>query len=303
MKYMCVSIGLLASAMLATAQSQFTYVSGTGSNSGGCLRPNPCRDFFYAIGQTNAGGTVKVVDAGDFAGFEITKSLTIDGSGFASLTSPISFKLTGSEQVVIRNLNVYPGLGNSNLYVDGILGFINGTVTVTIEDVNVVSPAGPYNNGISMITTIGAPGTPRVFLRNVTCTGGTTGFLAAHAGGGGPGPSITADRFSAANNSQYGMWIKDSSLVARDSTLHGNAIAGLSVQSQGAPTSALIERSEFSFNGIGVSASNATVRLADSVVTGNAVGLDNGGTIVSFRTNMIAGNTTDGTPALSTSLK
>ncbi len=51
--------------------------------------------------------------------------------------------------------------------------------------------------------------------------------------------------------------------------------------------------------------SPGTLRISDMVITGNGTGLlpNNGGQIISFRTNMIAGNGTDGAPSLGTSLK
>jgi hypothetical protein len=49
----------------------------------------------------------------------------------------------------------------------------------------------------------------------------------------------------------------------------------------------------------------ATARVSDTVITGNGTGIyaSNGGQIITLRTNMLAGNTTDGSTPFSISLK
>jgi hypothetical protein len=66
-----------------------------------------------------------------------------------------------------------------------------------------------------------------------------------------------------------------------------------------------------SFNSIGLQADNgpggagSTARISDSVITGNTTDISavNGGQIITFRTNMLAGNSTDGSTPFSISLK
>ena len=48
----------------AHADSDRTFVSALGDDNSTCTRPAPCRTFAGAIGKTNAGGEVVVVDAG-----------------------------------------------------------------------------------------------------------------------------------------------------------------------------------------------------------------------------------------------
>jgi len=55
-----------------------TYVSGTGSDTGGCVSPpTACRTFAYAIGQTSASGESIVIGPADYAPVTITKSISI----------------------------------------------------------------------------------------------------------------------------------------------------------------------------------------------------------------------------------
>ena len=97
----------------------------------------------------------------------------------------------------------------------------------------------------------------------------------------------------------------------RDSAMRANS-SGIYIQGNGLGGSAAasIERSEMSFNanvGLNVDgiAGPAVARYSDCVITGNVTGLaaSNGGQIITFRTNMLAGNTTDGSTPFSISLK
>src|SRR5438045_223952 len=67
--------------MCAAEAAPRTFVSGTGADAGTCTRAAPCLTFSFAHGQTNAGGEVNCVDAGNFGSVTITKSITIDCAG------------------------------------------------------------------------------------------------------------------------------------------------------------------------------------------------------------------------------
>ena len=71
----------------------------------------------------------------------------------------------------------------------------------------------------------------------------------------------------------------------------------------------MIEHCELSNNFIGLyvdaGQGAAAARLSNSNITANGQGIlsQNGGQIITFRTNMLAGNTTDGSTPFSVSLK
>lgn len=71
----------------------------------------------------------------------------------------------------------------------------------------------------------------------------------------------------------------------------------------------MLERTEVNFNNTGLevdgTAGPAVARIDNCVITGNALGVYTAGSgqIISLRTNVITGNSTDGTISLSTSLK
>jgi hypothetical protein len=94
----------------AFAQATRTWVSGVGDDVNPCSRTAPCKTFAGAISKTAAGGQINVVDSGGFGGVTISKSITIDGAGFAASA------LVGSgngivinnpaANVVLRNLDI-----------------------------------------------------------------------------------------------------------------------------------------------------------------------------------------------------
>jgi hypothetical protein len=81
----------------------------------------------------------------------------------------------------------------------------------------------------------------------------------------------------------------------RDSTAQKSNQAGIIAATGAAPTSVMVTRTSSSYNTIGLqtSGAGATMRVGESVVTGNGTGVS--GTVLSYVTNQLNGNTTDGT--------
>ena len=88
-----------------------TFVSGSiGDDTTQCSRTAPCATFAAAIAKTAAGGEIDVLDPGVFAPFTITKSITIDGKGWASIaaagTEGITVNAGSTDVIVLRNLRL-----------------------------------------------------------------------------------------------------------------------------------------------------------------------------------------------------
>ena len=120
----------------AHAQLLNTWVSSLGSDANPCSRALPCLTFGGAIAKTNAGGTIGVIDPGEYGPVDITKSITIDGAGtFASIMTPSvhlpAMRITAgpNDRVVIRNLS-FNGL---HVGVDGGVIFESGRM-LTLEN-------------------------------------------------------------------------------------------------------------------------------------------------------------------------
>src|SRR4051794_38820047 len=90
---------LLAAPTMCIAQTlnNHSYVSSTGSDLGTCLLASPCRFIRHAIDQTVNDGVVSCLDGGNpnFGGMVITKSITIDCSGFPAAVLTVTINGSG----------------------------------------------------------------------------------------------------------------------------------------------------------------------------------------------------------------
>src|SRR5205823_3447799 len=109
-----------------------TFVSGTGTDAGTCVRNVPCLTFSFAHGQTDAGGEINCVDAGDFGPLTITKSITIDCAGTVGgilVTSGTAITInTASVVVRLRNLTINGGSTTAGTGGQVGVKFTNGSV-------------------------------------------------------------------------------------------------------------------------------------------------------------------------------
>ena len=103
----------LTATVPAEATVDHTYVSGKGTDTGGCVTPaTACRTFAYAITQTAASGEIIATDPANYAPVTITKSISIvaDAGGPAGIILPSGNAITinaGSTGVVnLRGLTL-----------------------------------------------------------------------------------------------------------------------------------------------------------------------------------------------------
>lgn len=293
----------LAAVVLAGAPAAFgygtTYVSRTGTDSGSCgINVAPCYSLTAALANTDPGGTVKILDANAVApsGVVLNRPVTIDGSGLAvieNIFSPGSPAIQVAANVTLRNLLIQTSSA------DGILVSGSG-VEVHIENVQIATVPGALNNGIH-VTGTGV----NLTVDNSTIVDAVVGINVAganavFAGGGLRLLGSTAAAFSMSAGSG----------TLRDGLLRGTGpgAATVGLRLSGGAVLAL-EHCELTANGTGAvvdgSGGTTTLRMNNSTVAGNGVGLSavSSGQIISLRTNMIAGNGSDGTAPLSTSLK
>lgn len=132
----------------AYAQNNRSAVSINGSDANTCVPASPCRNFSYAISQTNPGGEVIALDSGGYGPFSINKAITIQAApgAYAGVTATagdaISISVPGNEKIVIRGLTLN-GLGTANAGI----AFTGGTASAELHVENVVID-GFVNYGI-----------------------------------------------------------------------------------------------------------------------------------------------------------
>jgi hypothetical protein len=293
---------LLANVDPAAAQATRTWVSGVGDDVNPCSRTAPCKTFAGAISKTAANGEINCIDPGGFGAVTITKSITIDcGGTFGAILAPSGNGINVNAAnivVAIRNLTI-------NGALTGAVG-INFTtgISLHVENVNILGFSGGSATGIRF-----APTTANSFL-HVLNTTITTNGIAPSTGGGiaiqpAGGSALVVINDTKIENGAVGLAAASATgaitMTVRDSIIASNRSFGI-IAASGNPINLMLERTTISNNadtGILANGANTTVRIYNSVITGNATGVSatGGAALRSYKNNAINGNTTtDGTP-------
>jgi hypothetical protein len=269
-----ISVTLLViclSTSAAQAQATRTWVSGVGDDANPCARTAPCKTFAGAISKTAVGGEIDALDPGGFGALTITKAITIDGGGgqVASVlvagTNGIVVAAGPTDVVTLRNLRINGLERTANGGLNGIR-YLSGAA-LHIENCHVF---GFTQDGINVATTAS---NAALFVNNTFLTDNGNGIQIAPSGGNVRSMLV---QVWAQDNSGFGFFL--------------NPGAGV-----GAGTA--INESSAVVNGTGIGVNGGKLFLGNSVIVKNNVGVAiTGGTVLSYKTNMIDGNTTDGTP-------
>jgi hypothetical protein len=257
------------------AQASRTWVSGVGDDANPCSRTAPCKTFAGAISKTAAGGEIDALDPGGFGAVTITKAITLDGGGgqvasvLVSGTNGIVVAAGPSDVVTLRNLRVN-GIGTG---INGIR-FLSGAALV-IENCEIF---GFPQSAINIATSAGG----RVFINNCTLTSNGYGiFVDGRGGGAGTVVHISATETRAVGNSANGFTAL---------TTAGNSVIAMVLDR--------IVASDNNIVGVHANGPNAAIIMGGSTVVDNGTGVSqvNGGSIGSFKNNIINANAADGTP-------
>ncbi len=269
-----ISVTLLViclSSSAAQAQAHRTWVSGVGDDANPCSRTMPCKTFAGAISRTAAGGEIDALDPGGFGAVTITKAITIDGGGgqvasvLAQGTNGIVVAAGATDVVTLRNLRINGVEGAGNGGLSGIR-YLSGA-GLHIENCNIF---GFTQDGINVATSVA---NAALFVNNTFLTNNGNGIQIAPSAGNVRSMLV---QVRAQDNSGFGF------------LLNPGAGAG------GAGT--VIDDSTALVNGTGIGVNGGKLFLGNSVIIRNNVGVAiTGGAVLSYKTNMIDGNTTDGT--------
>ncbi|HEY0325212.1 MAG TPA: hypothetical protein VGC46_04455, partial [Allosphingosinicella sp.] len=314
----CVRLAAVAAfAILSLApaygQATRTWVSGVGDDVNPCSRTAPCKTFAGAISKTAAGGEINCLDPGGFGAVTITKSITIDCTGtFGSVLN--SGGINGivindsasatprTAQVRLRGLSIN-GAGTT----PGLNGirFISGA-SLVIEDVFIQNQRG--GNGISIAPSAGA-----IFVSisnsSVNTSGSATGSGIEVRPTGTGAATVSLRNVRITNNVNFGLRVDSTATTGSGVTLSmetsetSGALQGISVAAGAGPatTSILMVNDVAIFNnsnsGILANGGGATVRVANSRITGSGIGVNRqaGAFISDLGGNLLANNTTNGT--------
>jgi len=307
------AVGLALAGVLSTepaqAQNQHSFVSSQGNDANACTLAAPCRHLQAALAATISGGEIAILDTAGYNGgttVTITKAVSIvNPGGFEAAIAPPS----GGIGIVI-NAGTNDAVSLRGLSIDGAgvgangIEFINGA-SLTVENCIVRHVS---QDGIDFLSNT-APSTLTV-SNSLAADNGGSGIYVGPSGAG----AITAvfNRVEANNNGNVGIELDGSgsagtntiSGTVSESVAAGNGNAGLvsSAPVGQAQTSLMLFHSVVANNngnGVLTIGANATIRLANSAVTGNTAGWAVlGGFIYSYGDNYIDGNVASSTGSL-----
>jgi hypothetical protein len=295
----------------ASAQNAKSYVSSTGNDAFACTFAQPCQHFQRGHDQTNPNGELYAIDAvADYGTLTITKGITIYAPADDAASRPSISIASGSAVTVNAPSNSTVTL--VNLQLDGQGTADNGVLFNAGFELQVYGGSfkrfgGAAPNGF------GIKFAPSAFSRLYVSGSNLSGNGTASTGGGvqvnpqSSGSGFVKLQGVASYLNAFGLAIDTSgstggvNATIRRADVQFNRQDGIVVVG-GAPVGLLVDDSSvFGNAGNGVRAiSNATVRLFNSSVLGNGVGVVDvsGGSMLSYGNNNIDGNGTNGTATI-----
>jgi hypothetical protein len=243
------------------------FVSATGDDSNPCTRTQPCRTFQSTQFSVFSAGEMDALDSGDFGNVQLDRPITIDGG-------------SGAATIALHSGNSCPTPAEA-ICIDIPFGTViirnltlGGGITVTSADfVRVEHVIITASLGIGYNAKLGNHS-----LDDLKIEGAKTIGVAVN----GAGVKLSISN-SVLSRSPYGLAVFNGGLAQVDNCLINLNTAGVSTS--GGITTA------------------GTIRISNSTITDNTLGLDTTGTgasLISFTNNHIFGNTTNGNPTLST---
>jgi Right handed beta helix region len=284
--------GVLSSAP-AQAQSVRTFVSPTGSDSAACSLTAPCRTFAAAYSLTTAGGEIAVLGTAGYGTLTISKAISIvNGGGFeAAIAVPssgigITINAGPSDAVSLRGLTIDgAGVGQTGIQ-------FNTGASLTVE--NCVVRHLRYGIDFS------PNASSKLSVSNSVLADSYDGIIAEPSGSS--AVTIVLNRVEANNNSNNGIEVDGfqstgtvTATVSDSIATGGNVGISVATTTSNASTTMTMVRSVSANNasGVGVSGPGATLRLANSTVTGNLShgwSVGSSGVLSSYGDNYIDGN-------------
>jgi len=288
----------------AEAQLARAYAAAGGSDGNSCASVNaPCRTLAGATAKAAAGGEVVVLDTGQYGGLTITKSVRIHApAGVVAIVSKsISIKAAVGDNVVLRGLTLkanppLPDLGIGGPATTGTAIELISGGTLHVES-SVIDgwDIGIHVTASTPSTCLAHVGNPspecKVTIEDTTLRNCRVGLFSAN-----DRTKITIDE-SRFDHNTNGIVAPAGRVAVRGSVLDGSVVMGIQTD-QAAEVN--IDKCLIANNDegivVGLGWGGGTVRLSNSMVTGNGIGVSNhgpGGHFESFGNNAIRGNLSD----------
>jgi hypothetical protein len=298
---------------VTTAQARpDTWVAPDGADSGDCVSAAPCRTFAYAYTQTSVNGSINVAASGSYGPLTISKAINIvaDGVEAAIITAAngagIKVQAPDTAIVSLYGLTIdMRGSANDGIsFVSGAaLHVRNSTIRKAARGISITPATGisEFYIADTTIADILATDTASIDVRPT----------------GNANLKAVIERVRVEQSGYHGILFNGFGTTGAitatlsDSVVAGYGQSGISVRDDvSGGTKLMIERSA-AVNGSGVSVgvfatgAGATIWIGNSTVSGNATGLHAqiSATISSYATNKVNGNTTDGAPSSTVTMR
>jgi hypothetical protein len=304
-------LGLLFVAVHATpaqAQATRTWVSGVGDDVNPCSRTAPCKTYAGAISKTAVNGEINCLDPGGFGTLTITKSISVvcdytEGGVLSAGVNGFIINAPAGSIVTLKGQDVEcigTGLNGIEMINVGVILHIHKT---QVRNCRASGAAG--GNGIRIATTSGVANVS-VADSYITDNGATlsdAGLLVRPTGGAGANIQVSNVKFERNFQGIFadGTGGGGATNIAVDNSVVSNSSSnGIAVSSSGSVFNTVVTNSLISANGgtgASVAGTGGQLRLGANTISHNVTGVGNvGGTLQSFKNNMIVSNGTDGTP-------
>jgi hypothetical protein len=296
------------------AGDHWWFVAAQGSDSNPCTLALPCRTLQHAHDAAQPDGVIDVLGPADYSSIAITKPISIQGHGFASISAPnfqgcaVTINIPSSGNVVnLRGLLIDgDGSGGCGIQLlDGTLLSVQESLIRNFRSVN-----GGYGIWYNTATS------SDLYLSDTLITETNQGILIRALGS--PTLSGMLERVAVVRSQYDGIDLNGLgntggaiNFTISRSTIGKNGGNGIAALASPTPASAIAlmvrDSAIANNNGTGISAqgSPAFIQITRSTITGNGTGFGtiSGGQIVSFGDNSLAGNGTDGIPTSTISLQ
>jgi hypothetical protein len=287
----------IAASLPAQAQRARVFVSVTGDDANPCTAGSPCKTFQAAHDAVLAGGEISVLDSGGYGTLKINKALSIVAIGveasiaIGSGQNGITINAGSNDAISLRGLT----LDGTGVGLTGIV--FNSGRSLTVDGCVVRNMAFDDIDFMSNATTVQAFAVSNSYFND----NGGTGIVISTGGSGAITASVERTGFYGNVNGgfevdgDFGAGAITVSVV--DSVAANKGFGFLaSAAANHSVTNVSLTHSQAASNSIGIAAqgANATLWLAQSTVTGNAVGFEtnSGGRINSYGDNYLqAANT------------
>lgn len=279
-----VMVASLVFVCLAQAQVVQTFVSAQqGDDAHDCSLIKPCRTFTRAINEVKPGGEVTALDSGDYQAFSINKAVTVQAAPgvYAGITvtsnSAVFISAGANDVVVVRGLTLNSLGGNFGI-------IFNAGAALHVESCTI---HGFAQHGISFNAAA------ELFVKDTVVRNSNAGIF-INTGSGTAKGSIDRCRLE---NGGSGLQVNTNTKVtARDTVASGNSIRGFGAMPiTGGVGELNLENCVASGNETGIQASSGgTIRVSNSTITNNLIGISSGGVTLSRLNNTVEGNTGNG---------